>query len=82
MTMRILTIVAALAVAALPASAALPPETYAGPLGSRLAAQWNIMTSSFGDGSYVAPWAALKPGQYRNPTSGKVEGAPTGPFSR
>lgn len=80
--MRVLIIAAALAVAALPASAAMPPETYTGPLGSRLAAQWNNMTSSVGSGGYVAPWAKLKPGQYVNPTSGKVEGAPNGPFSR
>lgn len=80
--MKTLAVLAALAAASLPASAAMPPETYAGPLGTRLAAQWNVMTSSFSDGLYVAPWAKLKPGQYRNPTSGNVEGVPNGPLSR
>jgi len=82
MTMKALILATVLALSALPAFAGMPPETYAGSIGTRLAAQWNVMTSSFGDGNYVAPWAKLRPGQYRNPTSGNVEGAPTGPFSR
>lgn len=83
--MRPLLLAAALAVASIPAHAAMPPSTYDGPIQGRVVAQFNHMKDSFGTGNYVAPWAKLVPGQYINPTSGAVEGAPScppGPMQR
>lgn len=59
-----------------PARAQMPPATYQGPIGERLKAEASCLVTSFGDGGYVAPWAKLRPGQYRNPTTCAVEGAP------
>lgn len=59
--------------------AALPPAAYDGPIGARIAAQWNNMVGSVKADTYVAPWSTLVPGQYINPTTGAVEGAPSCP---
>lgn len=74
--MKALLILAGLALAS-NANAALPPETYAGPIQDRIVAQArNVVASVKGD-NYVAPWSRLLPGEYINPTSGAVEGAPS-----
>lgn len=61
---------------ALQVHAQMPPSTYDGPVGQRIVAQFNNTVTSIQTGNYVAPWANLAPGQYINPTSGKVEGTP------
>jgi len=57
-----------------PARAAMSPETYTAP--DRIGAGFQSFFTSFRSGSYVAPWAGLAPGQYVNPSTGMVEGAP------
>lgn len=67
------------------ANAAMPPETYAGSQWDRIAAQARNTVASVKADNYVAPWSKLVPGQYINPTSGVVEGAPScapGPMQR
>lgn len=78
-------ILTAALLAAAPASAAMPPETYAGPIQDRIVAQVRNTVASIREDNYVAPWSRLVPGQYINPTSGAVEGAPScapGPMQR
>ena len=66
------------------ANAAMPPETYAGPLGARIATQARCTFGNLDAGHTVLPRflgvsGALVAGQYVNPTTCKVEGAPAGP---
>lgn len=67
-----------------PASAAMPPETYAGPIQDRLMAQARCTFGNLDAGHTVLPRflgvsGALVAGQYVNPTTCKVEGAAAGP---
>ena len=61
------------------AHAAMPPETYAGSQWDRIVAQARNTVASVKADNYVAPWSRLVPGQYINPTTGAVEGAPSCP---
>ena len=64
--------------------AAMPAETYAGPLGDRLLAGFSCVAWSVRDRGVVLPQfigvsGSLAAGQYRNPTSCAVEGTAAGP---
>lgn len=61
------------------AQAQMPPATFDGPVGERILAQLKGTVDSVRTGTYVAPWASLKAGQYVNPTTGAVEGRVYGP---
>lgn len=77
----------AIAVALLPwacsAMASMPPDTYAGPVTDRVVAQARCTFGNLDAGHVVLPQflglGGLRAGQYVNPTTCKVEGAPTGP---
>jgi hypothetical protein len=81
--MKPLILTAILAIASIPASAAMPPDTYAGPIQDRIVAQARCTFSNLDAGHVVLPQflglGGLRAGQYVNPTTCKVEGAPTGP---
>lgn len=77
--MKTLLLAATLVALSVPASAAMPPETYAGPQWDRIVAQARNTVASVKADNYVAPWSRLVPGQYINPTSGAVEGVPSCP---
>jgi len=72
-----------LVLAASQAHAAMSPETYAGPLGDRIVAQAKCTFGHLDAQHVVLPQflglGGLKAGQYVNPTTCKVEGAPAGP---
>jgi hypothetical protein len=81
--MKSLIIAAGLLISA-PAFAQMPPATYDGPLGDRLMAGFRCVGTSVKDGGVTLPKSfgvagALLPGQYRNPTTCAIEGAPSGP---
>ena len=74
----------AILLAAGSAYAQMPPDTYAGPLGDRLVAAFRCVGTSISDGGVTLPAAfnsarALRPGEYRNPTTCARAGAPSGP---
>ena len=81
--MKTLILIAALLAPAV-AQAAMPTETYAGPLGDRLLAGFSCVAWSVRDRGVVLPQVfgvsgSLAAGQYRNPTSCAVEGVAAGP---
>lgn len=65
------------------ANAAMPPETYAGSVWDRITAQAKCTFGNLDAQHVVLPQflglGGLKAGQYVNPTTCKVEGAPAGP---
>lgn len=64
------------------AHAAMPPDTYAGPIQDRVVAQAKCTFNHLDAGHVVLPaflgLGGLRAGQYVNPTTCKVEGAPVG----
>ena len=82
--MRKLILAAAMVALSFPTAAQLPPSTYEGPLGERIMAGFRCVGTSIKDGGVTLPKSlgvagALLPGQYRNPVTCAIEGAPSGP---